>query len=99
MLLPLFYINYNKVFDFVLIEDHANYTKKYSNRESTYNTVFLLKALTSSKIRGKYIYIFKGFFKLHKVLSICATFEVFNSLPSERTGKIPPSKYEVKIPT
>ena len=71
MLLTSFYINYEKISALVVTGDNTTNTK---------NTLFLLKMLTSAK---NYDIFFSIFFKLHKILNICAKFQVFGISSSE----------------
>ena len=68
--------------------------KKYSNTEKVQkNVVFLLKMLTSAEnLEGNFCF-FSDVFKLHEVLSICASFQVFGILQSEI--KLSPPKEQI----
>ena len=72
MLLVSFYSNYQKAFELFLAGDTRKY-KKYS--------VFVKNADVTENSEGKIFFL--EFSKLHKVLSICAKFQVSGILPSE----------------
>ena len=76
-------INYEKVFELVVTGDDTKNTKiAVIQKKYKKHSIFLKKHWCQQKLRGLFALLL-DFLKLHKVLSICAKFQVFGILQYE----------------